>query len=238
VCGSRQAKQKDKKPASVELNAPKKYKNRGTVFPSQKETNKRNKKGTLRRAPPPPGEEPSVFFSVFCFVRPRPSVCSTFPNPCTVSSRRGNRNRPRAIGAHDLKRKAVSTPSDQNKTKASHLRATRGAVIAARLEPSVHTVPVEHMPARKQPKILLGIIILQTNQALSSPSSLVSTVTPKVVGATRTRSTHIGAIRPIFSYSANTPDRIISSPELSISSFDAVGGFTCPNSSASFFERV
>jgi len=45
------------------------------------------------------------------------------------------------------------------------LSATRRAIIAARLEPPVHAILVEHMPTREQPQILLWIIVLQTDEA-------------------------------------------------------------------------
>src|SRR5258708_11361789 len=49
----------------------------------------------------------------------------------------------------------------------------------------------------------------------------------------RTRSTHMGATRPAFSYSESTPIRITSRPELSISYFDAVCVLACPSRSSS-----
>jgi hypothetical protein len=50
--------------------------------------------------------------------------------------------------------------------KTSHLSAARRTIIAARLEPPIHAFLVEHMPTRKQPQILLWVIIFQTNEAL------------------------------------------------------------------------
>lgn len=75
---------------------------------------------------------------------------------------RWNRDRPR--GRYSLKAKSqwVRLVIKGN----PHLSATRGAIISACLKPPVHAVLVEHMPTRKQPQILLRIIILQTDEAL------------------------------------------------------------------------
>ena len=119
-------------------------------------------------------------------------------------------------------------------TRRSHLRATCGTIIAARLEPPVHAFLVEHMPTRKQPQVLLWVVIFQTYEALEGQANHRQArnhiVNPQKI---RTRSTHIGATRPIFSYSVSEPTRITSRPELSMSSFDAVCGLACPSSSAS-----
>ena len=55
---------------------------------------------------------------------------------------------------------------DNRGGKTSHQSAARGTIIAARLEPSIYAFLVEHMPTRKQPQILLWVIIFQTNEAL------------------------------------------------------------------------
>jgi hypothetical protein len=106
VCGSRQAKQKDKKPASVKLNAPKKYKIGGRFFRVKRKQTNGNKKGTLKKSSPATRRRTISFFFL-CFVlsvRVRPSVQRSQTH---VSSRRGNRDRPRAVGAHALL-KAIS----------------------------------------------------------------------------------------------------------------------------------
>jgi len=113
-----------------------------------------------------------------------------------------------------------------------HLSATCRTIITTRLEPPIHAFFVEQMPTRKQPQIFLLVIIFQTDEALVGRT--ISRPNPKMTKEERTRSTHIGATRPIFSYSGSMLVRITSRPELSISSFDAVCGLVaCPSSSAS-----
>ena len=82
---------------------------------------------------------------------------------CLRSRRNGDRPRSR----YSLKAKSQWVRLGLAIKGNPHLSATRGAIIAARLKPPVHAVLVEHMPTRKEPQILLCIIILQTDEALN-----------------------------------------------------------------------
>jgi hypothetical protein len=78
---------------------------RGTFFRVEETEQKNSRKNEQER------NVISRFFVLFC---PSASVCSTFPKT-HVSSRRGNRDRPGAIGTHALEKDVSKqlNPSDE-----------------------------------------------------------------------------------------------------------------------------
>jgi hypothetical protein len=76
------------------------------------------------------------------------SLIPTLHPPRAVRLILGNATRHCTTSPPGLCSQGSDVQRHETNTSDSHLRATHGAVIAPHLEPSIHTIPMEHMPAR------------------------------------------------------------------------------------------
>jgi hypothetical protein len=198
----------------------------GTFSESKKEEPKHQEKKRKNERRAPLASQSAAQRNDKFFVRPRLSI--TF-RPYR-SSRGRNRDRPWTVGGHALKAKKKNVLESRcrhpmslvpvNDTQGSYCGPSQA--IGLRNPCGTHAeTPITRGPPRgHNPPDKSSTVDTQHGYLMQQKGK-------------RTRSTHIGAIRPTFSYSVSTPERITSSPELSMSSLLAVGSFTCPSISTS-----